>query len=147
MATNHRPTPIRLFIDTSVLFAASHSQTGSARDLLVAGILEQVALVLSPFVVDETRRNLSRKSPHALPFFEAFLNRGLVWTVEPPAALVHQVAAVIAPKDAEIVAGAVHAGVRFLATYDRKDLLSKRQEIFAAFGVTVATPEEILATL
>jgi hypothetical protein len=31
--------------------------------------------------------------------------------------------------------------------YDRKDLLSKRQEILTAFGVTVATPEEILASL
>lgn len=62
-------------------------------------------------------------------------------------ALVRQAAAIIAPKDAEIVAGAVHAGAMLLATYDRKDLLSKREEIFAAFAVTVATPEEILAGL
>ena len=147
MATLPPPNLIKLFIDTSVLFAASHSPTGSARDLLVAGVLRQATLVLSPFVVDETRRNLLRKSPHALPFFEAFLTRGLVHSVEPPVALVWQVAAIIAPKDAAIVAGAIHAGALFLATYDRKDLLSKRQEILDAFGVTVATPEEILAGL
>ena len=39
------------------------------------------------------------------------------------------------------------AQTTLVATYDRKDLLSKRQEILAAFGVTVATPEEILANL
>jgi hypothetical protein len=67
--------------------------------------------------------------------------------VELPATLVQQAAAFIAHKDAEMVAGAVHSGVTFLATYDRKDLLSTRQEILAAFGITVATPEEILANL
>ena len=58
-------------------------------------------------------------------------------SVEPPAALVWQVAAVIAPKDAAIVAGAVCAEAMFLATYDYRDLLSKRREILDALGVTV----------
>jgi len=94
-------------------------------------MLGQLILCLSPFVVDETRRNLTRKSARALPFFEAFLTRGVVHSIEPPAALVERVAIVVASKDAPIVAGAVHAGVTFLATYDRKGLLSKRQEILA----------------
>ncbi len=146
MVTSTTRTP-KVFLDSSVLFAASRSQKGFARDLLVAGILGRAALFLSPFVVDETRRNLARKSPHVLPFYESFLTRGLVQAVEPPAMLVQQAAAFIAHKDAEIVAGAVHAGTTFLATYDRKDPLAKRQEILTAFGVTVATPDEILASL
>ena len=114
----------------------------------MAGVLEQVTLVISRYVVDETWRNLSsRKSAQALPLFEAFLTRGLVEFAEPPAALVQQAAMVVVAKDAEVVAGAVHARATFVATYDRKDLLSKREEIFAAFGVTMATPEEILASL
>lgn len=115
--------------------------------MLVAGILEQVTLVISRYVVDETRRNLSRKSAQALPFFEAFLTRGLVEFAEPAVALVQQAAIVVVAKDAEIVAGAVQARAPFVATYDRKDLISKREEVFAAFGVTVATPGEILASL
>ena len=39
------------------------------------------------------------------------------------------------------------ARVKLVATYDRKDLLSKREEILTAFGITVATPEEILTLL
>jgi predicted nucleic acid-binding protein len=50
-------------------------------------------------------------------------------------------------KDAPIIAAARAAQASFVATYDRKDLLSSRQEILAAFGVTVATPDEILAGL
>lgn len=147
MAVIPRSTPTSVFIDTSVLFAASHSPTGSARDLIVAAILGRVTLALSPFVVDETRRNLLQKSSYALPFFEAFLARGFVQLVEPPTALTQQAASMIAKKDAEIVAAASHVGAMFLATYDRKHLLSRRQEILDAFGVAVATPDEILDRL
>ena len=45
------------------------------------------------------------------------------------------------------MAGAIAAGAALVATFDRKHLLSRRQEILAAFGVTVATPGEILANL
>lgn len=147
MGTSPRLSPPSVFVDTSVLFAASRSRTGSARDLIVAAVLGRVTLVISPFVVDETRRNLERKSPSALPFFEAFLSRGWVHLLEPPPALAEQVAIIIDAKDAEIVAGAIHADVAFLATYDRRHLLAKREEIRDAFGITVATPDEILANL
>ncbi|MFN8592291.1 MAG: hypothetical protein U0031_12600 [Thermomicrobiales bacterium] len=41
----------------------------------------------------------------------------------------------------------MHAHATFVATYDRKDLLSKREAVLAAFAVTIATPDEILAGL
>jgi predicted nucleic acid-binding protein len=145
MASSRHPKSTSCFIDASVLFAASHSHRGSARDLIVAGLRGQVTLVLSPFVIDEARHNLVRKAPGTLRMFEAFLDP--ILTVAPSVALVEEVATVIALKDAPVVAGAIHAGAMFLATYDRKHLLSRREEIFAAFGVTVATPSEILASL
>ena len=145
MASRRRANPPRCFIDASVLFAASQSATGSARDLILAGVRDRVTLILSPLVIDETRRNLSRKSTISLPLFEAFV--GQIMTVEPPAALVREVAAIIALKDAPIVAGAMHAHAPFLVTYDRKHLLSRREDILAAFGITVATPDEVLAEL
>ncbi len=37
--------------------------------------------------------------------------------------------------------------MKLVATYDRKDLLSKRQEILDAFGISVAPPDEILTIL
>ena len=147
MASIPRIDANRVFVDTSVLFTASRSPRGFARDLIEAGIRGQVTLVLSPFVIQETRRNLSNKVPDALPLFEVFLATGLMRVVQPSSVLVEQVAAVIVLKDAPIVAGAIAAGAALVATFDRKHLLSRRQEILAAFGVTVATPGEILANL
>jgi predicted nucleic acid-binding protein len=147
MVAGPRTGRIRVFLDASVLFAASRSPRGSAHDLIVAGALGRVDLILSAYVIAETRRNLSRKSPSALPVFEAFLDGDFMISSQPPAALAHLVAGHIASKDAPVVAGAFHAGAQFLATYDRKDLLSRDREILAVYGVTVATPDEVLASL
>ena len=147
MASKPAPTPTRIFIDASVLFVAARSDTGFARDLIVAGARGDLALILSFFVIEETRRNLATKAPRALPFFETFLSLGLVQTVDPPAALVRQIAVDIALKDAPIVAGAVHATAKFLATYDRRHLLAQAALIQDRFGITVGTPEAVLTAI
>jgi predicted nucleic acid-binding protein len=141
------PSPTRIFVDTTVLFAAARSETGFARDLIVAGTRGDLALILSRYVIEETRRNLANKAPRALSYFDLFLAFGHVQLVDPPAALVRQVAADIALKDAPIVAGAVYAAAQFLATYDRKHLLAQAALIRDRFGITVGTPEAVLATI
>jgi predicted nucleic acid-binding protein len=141
------PSPTRIFVDTSVLFAAARSETGFARDLIVPGARGNLALILSRYVVEETRRNLANKAPRALSYFDLFLAFGHVLVVNPPAALVRQVAASIALKDAPIVAGAIHAKAKFLATYDRRHLLAQADLIQDRFGITVVTPEAVLATI
>jgi predicted nucleic acid-binding protein len=147
MGSTPLPDPTRIFIDASVLFAAALSATGFARDLILAGARGELVLVLSAFVIEETRRNLGIKAPRAVPYFETFLALELAQVVNPPAALVQQVAADIALKDAPIVAGAVHATAKFLATYDRRHLLAQAALIQDRFGITVGTPEAVLATI
>ena len=53
-------------------------------------------------------------------------------------------ARIIVAKDAPIIAAARAAGSTLVATYDRRDLLSKSDLIATAFGITVATPDDIL---
>ena len=53
-------------------------------------------------------------------------------------------ARIIEAKDTPIIAAARAAGVMLVATYDRRNLLSKRDVIASAFGITVATPDELL---
>jgi hypothetical protein len=113
----------------------------------VAGTRGDLALILSRYVIEETRRNLANKAPRALSYFDLFLAFGHVQLVDPPAALVRQVARDIALKDAPIVAGAVYAAAQFLATYDRKHLLAQAAVIRDQFGITVGTPEAVLATI
>lgn len=134
-------------MDTSVLFAGSLSSSGFARDLIIAGARGDLEIVLSQFVILETRRNLAKKAPHGLSFFEVFLASDSVQSIEPPATLVRQVGTVIALKDAPVVAGAVHSMAQFVATYDRKHLLSQARTIREQFGIIVETPEAVLKRL
>ena len=64
--------------------------------------------------------------------------------VEPSRTQVLRAAKVVDVKDAPIVAGAVRARATYLATYDRRHLLTKRAEIEAAFGIRTATPDGVM---
>jgi predicted nucleic acid-binding protein len=53
----------RLFIDSSVLFSAAYSPRGHARDLILMAARSELVLVISPLVLEETRRNLEESAP------------------------------------------------------------------------------------
>lgn len=145
MATS-TPTVLRVLLDSSVFFAAAYSGRGSAHDLLIAA-KGRVALVLSRYVLDETGRNILKRAPRFHPDFVRFRDDVPYELSLPSRALVADTERVVVAKDAPVIAAARAAQVTIVATCDRKDLLSKREEILAAFGVTVATPSEIPASL
>jgi predicted nucleic acid-binding protein len=147
MVLRAESSPADVFGDASVLFAAAYSPHGSARDLLVAGLRGQITYWVSEFVLDETARNLAIKAPAALPAFNLLRPVLAQHSSRPSRTLVLRVAQVVQPKDAPVVAGAIEAGARYVATYDRRHLLRQAHSIEAAFGVVVATPDEILTTL
>jgi predicted nucleic acid-binding protein len=133
-----------VFIDSSILFAGSVSARGYARDLLVAGLQGSLTLVISTLVLHETERNLTRKAPHALPAFEILRTLLAPRIVDPPESLIHEVATMIDPKDAPIVAAAIHGQATYLATYDRRHLLSHSDLIADRYSVRIARPDAIL---
>lgn len=137
------PSP-SVFIDSSVFFAAAYSVTGSAHDLVLAAIAGSVPLVVSAYVLEETARNLRASAPRALPAFDRLCQVLPYRLSTPDPEMVADTARVIVAKDAPIIAAARAAGATLVATYDRKDLLSKAEEIASAFGITVATPDDIL---
>lgn len=144
MASTLKPVPTKVFIDSSVLIAAAISARGSARDLLNAGILGEYQLVASQFVLTECERNIHQKAPLALRTFQLFAEALAPTIVRPSKQRVLEVARVVELKDAPIVAAAMEAGAAYLATYDYAHLLNHAPQIGAAFGITVATPSEIL---
>jgi predicted nucleic acid-binding protein len=135
-----------VFLDSSALIAAAISARGSARTLINQGLQGKCTLIISSNVIEECERNLRAKMPAALPIFTAFIDL-LSNRAEPMHAAVLRVAEIIEAKDAPIVAAAVAAKAEYLAAYDRKHLLAKKAAISEAFGITVATPDEILAFL
>ena len=129
----------RLFIDSSVLFAAAYSTRGHAHDLIQMGIRGQVTLVISRLVLEETRRNLAASAPEGLPALERLLDNLSVEIVQPSKEEVLAAAEHTALKDAPILAAARAGNVDILVTLDRKHLLGKpNHEAYAQ--VLIRTP-------
>ncbi|MDQ3702573.1 MAG: hypothetical protein M3442_16860, partial [Chloroflexota bacterium] len=104
-------------------------------------------LSLSTLVLAETERNLAKKAPIGLAAFETFKSALVADSVDPPKELVVSVAQVIEIKDAPIVAGAIEARADYLASFDRRHLLSQAELIRARFEIIVATPDEVIGSL
>jgi predicted nucleic acid-binding protein len=66
---------IKVFLDTSALFSAVHSETGGARLILKLGEAGAVELWTGPWVLREAEAVLERKSPSSKPYFALLLDR------------------------------------------------------------------------
>lgn len=139
--------PPSVFVDSSVLFAACYSPVGSARDLINAAFESKVTLTMSVYVLTETERNILQSARQSHPTFLLFRDNLPYRLVAPESELIVGAERLVVHKDAPIIAAAYVARAAFVATYDRRDLLSKKQAIEEAFGLAVATPQEILASL
>jgi len=134
----------RVFVDTSVLFAAAYSATGAARDLLKFAIEKRVQVILSQDVLTETERNLARKAPAKLEIYQQFLTLIEPEIVDRPGKeVVWEIEQYVAQKDAPIIAAAIAAQPDYLVTYDRKDLLDK-PEVAEKSGLMIVTPDVVV---
>jgi putative PIN family toxin of toxin-antitoxin system len=137
----------RVFIDTSVFFAALYSTTGAAHDLLQLAVRKKAELVVSRIVLEEVERNLSEKAPHRAALLSVMINILEPEVVpDPSVEEVLVVAQYVALKDAPIVAAAIAAGVDYLVTYDRKHLLDPA-EVTEKSGLRIVTPNVVVDLL
>ena len=142
------PNPQRsVFLDSSVLYAAVFSATGPARRLMLTGLAGSVHLTISDLVLEETKRNLTKNAPAALPYFTIIADLLSPQAIRPTKADVLHAAHIVHRKDAPIVAAAVKANAAYLATHDVKHLLAQSRAIEQAYGITVLTPAELLRIL
>ena len=137
----------RIFLDSSVLYAAAFSATGPARRLILKGLQGSVTLCISDLVLEETKRNLTKNAPTALPYFTIIVELLSPQTTRPTKAAVFEAAQLVHLKDAPIVAAAVKAKAEYLATHDVKYLLNHAHAIEQAYGITVLTPADLLRIL
>jgi predicted nucleic acid-binding protein len=136
----------RVSVDASVLFAASYSATGTARDLLVAGSEGRVTLLVSDFILLEVQRNLTRRYPDKLPVYETLVKNTPLTVVNPSKEEVLTAAQYTVLKDAPVIAAAIKANTEYLATYDRKHLIDP-PEISEKSGLRITTPDRILQAI
>ena len=137
----------RIFLDSSVLYAAAFSATGPARRLILKGIEGGVTLAISDLVLEETKRNLKKNAPLALPYFTILADLLSPVLTNPTKSEVFRAAQIVHLKDAPIVAAATKAKAEYLATHDVKHLLNHAKAIEAAYGITVLAPAELVSIL
>ncbi len=114
--------PPRIFLDSSVLFAAAASPTGASRAIIVLAELGLWQLVICQQVFIEVEQNLQTKAPLALPYFQQ-LQTTLKWEIvaDPTLEQIRNCAKVIVLKDAPILAAAIQARPDRFVTLDMRD--------------------------
>lgn len=116
---------LKVFLDTSVLFAAVHSEAGGARLILKLGEARALSLWVGPWVLKEAEGVLDRKSPRSKGHFALLLDRsGIQVGKEPDETTLHQARSVIDyVPDAQVVAEALTLGVDYFVSFDREHLV------------------------
>ena len=102
----------RIFLDSSVLYATAFSTTGPARRLIHKGLEGSVNLAISDLVLEETKRNLKKNAPLALPYFNLLADLFSPFIIRPTKAEVRKAARIVHLKDAAIVAAAAKRHMR-----------------------------------
>ena len=136
----------RVFPDSSVFFSACYLASGHSRDLLLMALRDEILLVCSNYVIQETRRNLDKLSSDHLVFLDFILDNLPLELIKPTKAEVLAAAEHIALKDAPIVAAAKRGKVDFLVTLDKKHLLDN-PNVQNYSGIDIVTPKRMLSQL
>ncbi len=135
----------RIFLDTSVFFAAVYPETGAARVILKLGEAETISLWIGPSVLKEMEAVLARKSPKSKGLFALLLHRARVQIGPEPDADSLRLSSLLidyAP-DARVLAEAIAIQSDYLVSFDRKHLVGN--EKLDAVPVAVGTPGDFLA--
>ncbi len=135
-----------LFLDSSALFAGIASTTGAAHALLALAEAGLIALTVSEQVIAETERSLARKVPAALPAYrQALRGLGLHIVRDPtPEAVLARQDWMAHPADVPILVAAMHAGVDYLVTLNRRHFIED-PAVAAHSGLRIGTPGDALA--
>jgi predicted nucleic acid-binding protein len=135
----------RVFLDTSVLFAAVLSETGGARLILKLGETGAVQLWVGRSVLQEVDAVLARKAAQSRELLALLLDRARI-SVGPAAneaALAQAGAVVTYPPDAHILAEALATEADYLVSLDREHLVGNPRASELPFPI--GTPGDFLA--
>ena len=136
---------VRVFLDTSALFAAVYSETGGARQILKLGEAGALQIWIGSWVLQEADRVIEQKSPKSKPTFALLLDRARVQVGEEASAEAREKALAVVEyrPDAQIIAKALMVGVDYLVSFDRAHLIGNPR--LTALPFTVGTASDCLA--
>ena len=137
----------RIFLDTSVIFAAVLSETGGARVLLRLGEVGVLQLIVGPNVLRECEEAVRRVAPASLPTLAYLLELGMVEiaTRSPDDFIEHAKAIVSYKPDVYVLAEAIGAEPDWFITHDKAHFLNADPGSSLAFQI--GTPGDLLQAL
>ena len=137
----------KVFLDTSVIFAAVPSPTGGARKLFQLGEAGMLKLVIGPNVLRECDEVVRRKVPSSLPALAQLLSLGQVGTTIPPTKrhIVLARSIVEYKPDALVLAEAISARPDWFVTHDKEHFLKERKGAGLTFNI--GTPGDLIQAL
>ena len=137
--------PAIVFLDASVMVAASRSPTGGSSVALEACSGRLYRAVMTRLVLQETMVNVTTKFGEAelLRLYELLALANLDIVPPPTSASLDLCEPLTGPKDAHVLAAALDCGARYLLTLDRRHLLNCRV-LTAGLPVEAMTPGDFL---
>jgi len=138
-------TRIRIFLDTSVIFAGIWSAKGGGRMLLRLGEAGAISLVTSRLAIQELEAALRNKAPQSLGALALLLDRSDIVVVGEPKAASRFAARSLVdhPADAEILACAMENSIEYFVTLDKKHFLDN-PKLTRESAFKIGTPGECL---
>ena len=138
------PRNPRVFLDTSVLFAAVLSPTGGARKLFLLAEAGVLKLVVGPTVLKECDEVIRRKAPGSSPRLAQLLAAAQTETSAPPSKRQIKTAQsyVHYDPDAHVLAEAIRAKPDWFVTYDKEHFLKSHTKIKLSFEI--GTPGDLI---
>ncbi len=138
-------TRIRIFLDTSVIFAGIWSAKGSGRMLLRLGEAGAISLVTSRLAIQELEGALRSKAPQSLGALALLLDRSDISVVGVSNAANRSAARSLVdhPADAEILASAMENSIEYFVTLDKRHFLDN-PKLTRESAFKIGTPGESL---
>ncbi len=140
------PKNRRVFLDTSVIFAAVLSPVGGARKLFLLAEAGIIRAVIGPTVLKECDEVIRRKAPGSLPTLAQLLAAAQMETsAAPTRSQIKTAQAYIRYEpDARVLAEAINAKPDWFVTHDREHFLRSRGKFNLPFEV--GTPGDLIQT-
>ncbi len=123
---------MRVFLDSSVWFAAAYSPNGGSSEVIRRVAVGEITVTATKQVIAEAVRNLQAKgNPVALERFFELYGEVRPTVVEPNQSQIKEASVAINLKDVPILAGAKIGDCRYLVTLDRRHFFTNEVVRFA----------------
>lgn len=123
-------TPIKIFLDASVILAGLGSFKASSYALLALGNQKKLLLIISPTVIDEAKRRVNKIKKMAKDVDDLIIWANIKITAIPTEKQIVDVSSVVLdPNDWHLLAACSQIKNITLITFDRKHLISQRDKI------------------